>query len=262
MEKADREREEYKVEIGKKQQEIYSRQIMINDIGMEGQQKLGKASVLVVGNGGLGAPVLYYLTAMGIGHLGLCDGDNVSLSNLNRQILFTIEDIGKPKASTAQKRLVALNPDLITTVYDKYMDEELANTVIPEYDIVVDCLDNFDSRFILNDVCVRVGKPFVHAGISEYYGQLMTITPGNGPCLRCLFPNGVKQEKDNDGSQASTSGVIGPTPGVIGAMQAMEVVKYLIGKKVNNDGLVTYDGLEPGIEKVELKQSPKCICWS
>ena len=241
----------------KDKQEIYSRQIMMKDIGMVGQQKLMEASVLVVGCGGLGAPVLYYLTATGIGHLGLCDGDTVSLPNLNRQILFTMDDIGKPKASTACKRLTVLNPDLITTIYDKYIDTVLAETIIPKYDIVIDCLDNFESRFILNDVCIKAGKPLVHAGIGEYYGQLMTIVPGKGPCLRCLFPNGVKQ---GDGSSASLSGVIGPTPGVIGSMQAMEAAKYLLGKKVCNDGLITYDGLDFNMEKVEIKQSLNCIC--
>jgi len=240
----------------KDKKEIYSRQIMMKDIGADGQQKLTEASVLVVGCGGLGAPVLYYLTAMGIGHLGLCDGDTVSLPNLNRQILFTMEDIGKPKASTAGKRLTDLNPDLTTAVYDKYMDKELADAIIPGYDIIIDCLDNFNSRFILNDACVKAGKPLVHAGIGEYYGQLMTIIPGKGPCLRCLFPNGVNDEPD------IKTGVIGPTPGVIGSMQAMEAAKYLLGKKVNNDGLITYDGLEFSMEKVEIKPSVNCICRS
>jgi len=243
------------VSLDKKKQEIYSRQIMMKDIGVEGQMKLDEASVLVVGCGGLGAPVLYYLAAMGVGHLGLCDGDVVSLSNLNRQILFTMDDISKPKASTASKRLVALNPDLIVTVYDQLMDKKLAEDVIPSFDIVVDCLDNFDTRFILNDVCVVAGKPLVHAGIEEYYGQIMTVIPGKGPCLRCLFPNGV-----NEDDLKKPFGVIGPTPGVIGAMQALEVAKYLLGLPVCNDGLVTYDGLDLSMEKVPLKASVKCIC--
>jgi len=228
---------------------------MMKEIGEMGQQKLADSSVLVVGCGGLGAPVLYYLTAMGIGHLGLCDGDKVSPPNLNRQVLFTMDDISKPKACTAKERLTALNPDLITTVYDKYMDAMLADAVIPTYDIVVDCLDNFDSRFILNDACIKANKPLVHAGIGEFYGQLMTITPGSGPCLRCLFPNGIKDDK-----KTKQPGVIGPTPGVIGAMQALETAKYLLGLPVSNDGLVTYDGLDLSIEKVPLTASPRCIC--
>ena len=242
------------MELNKKKQELYSRQIMMKNIGAEGQERLGKASVLVVGCGGLGAPVLYYLTAMGIGHLGICDGDTVSLPNLNRQILFTMEDIGKPKALTAKERLLALNPDLEATVYDQFLDAELAEAIIPDYDIVVDCLDNFSSRFILNDACVKAGKPLVHAGIEEFYGQLMTIIPGQGPCLRCLFPKGIKEEAEKQ------SGVIGPTPGVMGAMQAMETVKYLLGMQVCSDKLITFDGLELSFEKVPLQASPDCAC--
>ena len=238
-----------------KQQEIYSRQIMMKEVGEEGQQKLANASVLVVGCGGLGAPVLYYLTAMGIGHIGMCDGDTVSLANLNRQILFTTEDVGKPKANTAKKRLIALNPDIKTTVYDKFLDKKLAEEIVPSYNIVIDCLDNFSTRFILNDACVAARKPYVHAGIKELYGQLMTIIPGKSPCLRCLFPNGIKD--DDDKPQV---GVIGPTPGVMGAMQAMETAKYLLGLQVCDDGLVTYNGLESSMDKVKITASPKCIC--
>jgi len=210
---------------------------------------------LVVGCGGLGAPVLYYLTAMGIGSLGLCDGDVVSLSNLNRQVLFTMEDIGKPKATTAKERLNAINPGLITAVYDQFLDKQLAETIIHAYDIVVDCLDNFDSRFILNDACVAAGKPFVHAGIEEYYGQILTVTPGNGPCLRCLFPGGIQEKEPK-----KPFGVIGPTPGVIGAMQALEVLKYIQGLAVSNEGLVTYDGLNLSLEKVAIQANPECVC--
>jgi len=235
--------------------EIYSRQIMMKEIGEEGQDKLLGASVLVIGCGGLGAPTLYYLSAMGIGHLGLCDCDEVSLSNLNRQILFTTDDLGKRKAPTAEKRLLALSPGLKTTVYDRFFDEELAGAIVAEYDIAVDCLDNFDARFVLNDACIKAGRPFVHAGIGEFYGQFMTVTPGSGPCLRCLFPSGVQK---NDPKKPF--GVVGPTPGVLGALQALEVLKYLLGLPVCNDGLMVYDGLNLRLEKVGLEVSPECIC--
>jgi adenylyltransferase/sulfurtransferase len=237
--------------------EIYSRQIMMKEVGETGQQKLRDASVLVTGCGGLGAPVLYYLTAMGIGHLGLCDGDIVSLSNLNRQVLYKMEDIGKPKARTAEKRLLELNPGLNTTVYDRFLDGKLAETIIPGYDIAVDCLDNFTARFILNDACIKAGKPFVHAGVGEFNGQLLTVTPGTGPCLRCLFPKGI-QKKEPD----KPSGVIGATPGVIGALQALEVLKYLLGLPVSNGGMVIYDGLNMSLEKVPMEASPECACAS
>jgi len=235
--------------------EIYSRQIMMKEIGEAGQQALANASVLVVGCGGLGAPAIYYLASMGIGHIGLCDGDEVSLSNLNRQLLFTQNDLGKRKAVAAEKRLLDLNPRLDTTVYDCFFDEELAQNTIPHYDVAVDCLDNFETRFILNDACVLTHKPLVHAGIGEFFGQLMTITPGTGPCLRCLFPDGIKEK-----GPKKPFGVVGPTPGVMGALQALEVLKLIVGLPVSNDGLVVYDGLRMSLEKVELSVSKECFC--
>jgi len=235
--------------------ELYSRQIKMKEIGEAGQRRLAGASVFVAGCGGLGAPLLYYLAAMGIGLLGLCDGDTVSLSNLNRQFLYTMEDLGKPKAPAARKRLLALNPRLDITVYDRFLDEALAGSALPAYDIAVDCLDNYRGRFILNDACVTAGKPFVHAGIGDFYGQLMTVTPGTGPCLRCLFPHG---EQKNEGNK--TFGAIGATAGVLGAMQATEVLKYLLGLPVSNDGLAIYNGLDMSLERVAIAASPACKC--
>jgi len=235
--------------------EIYSRQILMKEIGEEGQHKLSGASVLVIGCGGLGAPALSYLAAMGVGHLGLCDCDEVSLSNMNRQLLFAMEDVGKRKAVLAEKRLLGLNPKLKTTVYDCFLDESLAARIVPQYDIVVDCLDNFTTRFVVNDACIASRVPFVHAGVGEFYGQLMTIIPGSGPCLRCLFPTN-KEEND----VKKPFGVVGSTPGVLGAMQALEVLKYIVGLPVANKGLVVYDGLSLTIDKVPIKPADGCVC--
>jgi len=249
-----------------KQKEVFSRQIMMQEIGEEGQQKLADSSVLVVGCGGLGSPVLYYLTAMGIGHIGLCDGDIVSLPNLNRQILFTMEDIGKSKVSVSKDRLNALNPDLKITEHDQLMNEELADKIIPKYDIVVDCLDNFETRFILNDACIKAKKPLIHAGIGEFYGQLMTIIPGKTPCLRCLFPKGIKTCQENRlkatsrGVAFDTFGVVGTTPGVLGTMQAIEVMKYILEIPSFTEGMLVVDTLNQTMEKVKIKQNQKCIC--
>ena len=246
--------------------EIYSRQIMMKEIGEAGQLKLSCASVLVIGCGGLGAPALYYLAAMGIGHIGLCDGDVVSLSNLNRQFLFTPDDLGAPKAPAAARRLLALNPRLTTTVYDCFFDSDLALEILPAYDIALDCLDNFEARFILNDASVTARKPFVHAGIGEFFGQLMTVTPGTGPCLRCLFPKGAQRPvleqplAEEKKEPNKPFGVVGPTPGVLGSLQALEALKYLLGLPVSNDGLTTYDGLQMTLEKIPLTPSPNCIC--
>ena len=233
--------------------EVFCRQIMMKEIGEAGQQALASSSVFVAGCGGLGAPVLYYLAAMGIGHLGLCDGDLVALSNLNRQLLYTMEDLGKPKAAAAKERLIALNPRTEITVYDCFLDEGLAVATVPKYDIAVDCLDNYRDRFILNDACVAAGKPFVHAGIGEFYGQLLTVTPGLGPCLRCLFPTGKQKSED-----LRQLGVVGATAGVLGSMQALEVLKYLLGLPINNDGLLLFDGLNLGFEKVPFEISKDC----
>ena len=241
--------------LNKMARELYARQIMMKEIGEAGQQKLADASVLVVGCGGLGTPVLYYLTAMGIGHLGICDGDKVALSNLNRQLLYTTADIGKPKAVTAAQRLLALNPKLKTSVYDCFLNAKIAGNIVPGYDIVVDCLDNFSSRFMINDACVMAGKPFVHAGVGEFYGQLMTITPGKGPCLRCLFPQGDHKKKLEE-----SNGIIGATAGVLGALQAVEVLKYLLGLPVSNDGFVRYNGLNTSMEKIDLAALAQCRC--
>ena len=231
---------------------------MIHEIGEEGQRKLKSTSVLVVGCGGLGSPVLYYLTAMGIGRLGLCDSDKVSLPNLNRQILFTMEDIGKSKAKIARERLTELNPNLITSICDQYLDENLAEHLLPSYDIIVDCLDNFKTRFILNDACIKAKKPLIHAGIGDFYGQLMTIIPGKTPCLRCLFPKGIKQEDDS----SPTFGVVGTTPGILGTLQAIEVMKLILELPNYLEGILVVDTLNQTIEKVEIKPNPKCICKS
>jgi len=255
-----------KLSINDRQQEIYSRQIMIQDIGEAGQEKLANTSVLVIGCGGLGAPVLYYLTAMGVGHLGLCDGDKVSLSNLNRQILFTQEDLGKPKASTAKTRLNALNPDLRTTIYDRFLDEKLAEEIIPNYDIIVDCLDNFETRFILNDACIKAKKPLIHAGIGDFYGQLMTILPGKTPCLRCLFPKVCQRDGSSDTKTCQknrppdTFGVIGTTPGILGTLQAIEVMKLILELPTFTEGILVVDTLSQTMEKVEIKQNINCFC--
>ncbi|MCL1976457.1 MAG: HesA/MoeB/ThiF family protein [Firmicutes bacterium] len=238
-----------------KRKELYNRQIIMKEIGEEGQQKLAKASVLVVGCGGLGAPALYYLAAMGIGHLGLCDGDVVSISNLNRQLLYTMDDIGKPKVTAAHKRLLALNPYLETTLYEKFLSKNLAESILPNYDIALDCLDNFAGRFVLNDACVTLGIPFVHAGVGGFGGQLLTVTPGISPCLRCLFPQGEYKKEPSQ-----PEGVIGATPGVLGSMQALEVLKYLLGLPLSNDGFVVYDGISMSFDKVKLMASPQCFC--
>ena len=211
--------------------------------------------VCVIGCGGLGGFVIENLGRIGVGYITAVDSDSFDETNLNRQLLFTMWDLGKPKASTASIRLRALNPNLKATVYDRFLDKELAADIIPSYDVIVDCLDNFDTRFIINDTCVALRKPFIHAGIGEFYGQLMTVIPGAGPCLRCLFPGGVKEKEPK-----KPFGVDGPTPGVLGTLQALEAMKLLLDLPVSNEGLIIYDGLSLNLEKVAIAPATGCEC--
>lgn len=205
------------------QRHRYKRSIMLEGIGEQGQEKLLKSRVLIVGAGGLGSAVAYYLAAAGVGHLGLVDGDLVDLSNLQRQILYQTGDLRKPKVEVAKARLAALNPELkIEAIYGN-LEEENALSLIGRYDVVVDCTDNFTARFSINDTCVRLGKPFIHGAVSSFFGQVMTVVPGAGPCFRCIFP------EEPQGYSASDSGVLSPLPGTIGTVQATEVIKYILG---------------------------------
>ena len=234
------------------QSEMFSRQMMVPEIGEEGQKKLLKSSIFVAGCGGLGAPVLYYLAAMGIGRLGICDKDKVSLSNLNRQILFTDEDIRKPKTEVAKKRLLALNPELKVDSYDAVLDDTLANKLIKDYDIVIDCLDNFKTRFVLNDACLTAGKLLIHAAVGEFSGQILNIIPGKSPCLRCIFPSGAGEEKN--------SGIIGAVAGIIGSLQTLEAVKYLLGMEISYNEMFIFNGFGMSVEKVKILPADGCIC--
>ncbi len=243
--------------LSEKQKEIYARNIKLKEVGAEGQQKLIDSKVLVIGCGGLGSPVLLYLTMMGIGTIGLCDGDTVSLSNLNRQILYTMDDIGKSKAKQAATRLQAANPEANINIYPIFFTQKNAEEICKSYDIIVDCLDNFETRFILNDACIKLGIPFIHAGVSHYGGQLMTIIPGKSACLRCLFPRGADTQQNNS---MLDNAILGATAGIIASMQVMEVFKYLMGLPVSDKGLVLYDGVRMTYDKIEINPLSSCSC--
>ncbi|KUK35782.1 MAG: UBA/THIF-type NAD/FAD binding protein [Thermacetogenium phaeum] len=238
------------------QRHRYKRNIMLEGIGEQGQEKLLKSRVLIVGAGGLGSAVAYYLAAAGVGHLGLVDGDLVDLSNLQRQILYQTGDLGKPKAEVAKARLEALNPDLEVEAICGKLDEENAHLLISRYDLVVDCTDNFVARFIINDTCLRLGKPFVHGAVSDFSGQVMTIIPGAGPCFRCIFP------KEPKNYSASDSGVLSSLPGTIGTVQATEVIKYILGLgDLLVSRLLVYDALSITFSEVSVARSPCCpVC--
>lgn len=207
----------------------YSRHLLLKEIGGEGQLKLKKANVLVIGAGGLGCPVIQYLAAAGIGHIGIVDHDKVDISNLQRQILFDVNGIGKSKADEAEKKIGILNPHVKISVYAEHLTATLALKLFTEYDIIVDCTDNFKTRYLINDVCVMVNKPFVVAALHKYEGQLALFNAkekvNRSSTYRCVFPEKEKVHVPN----CSQAGVLGVLPGVMGVLQATEVIKYITG---------------------------------
>ena len=204
----------------------YARHIALQEVGESGQQKLLNAKVLVIGAGGLGCPVLQYLTAAGVGTIGILDGDTVDESNLQRQVLYTTTDIGRLKVEVAKERLNALNPDVSITIYPKNLVAENALAIIEEYDLVIDGTDNFLTRYLVNDACVKLSKPFVYGAIHKFEGQVSVFNFNGGPTYRCLFPEEPSQSQIPNCAEA---GVLGVLPGVIGTLQATEAIKIILG---------------------------------
>lgn len=202
----------------------YNRHFILDSIGLEGQKKLKKSKVLVIGAGGLGCPILQYLTAAGVGTIGIIDNDTVDQSNLQRQILFTTEDIGKPKALCAAKRLSKLNPFIKFKTYVAFLSSENALDIFPEYDIIVDGSDNFQTRYLTNDAAVLTNKPLVFGAIFKFEGQISVFNYKNGPTYRCLFPT---PPSANSIPNCSDVGVLGVLPGIIGCLQANETLKII-----------------------------------
>lgn len=240
--------------------ERYSRHIILKEVGVKGQKKLLNASVLIIGAGGLGAPAAMYLAAAGVGKIGIVDADEVDLSNLQRQIIHATADIGKPKVKSAKETMNAMNPDVEVVTYHKFVDSTNIREIIREYDFVIDGTDNFPAKFLINDACVMEKKPFSHAGIIRFKGQLMTYVPGQGPCYRCVFKNPPPKDAVPTCKQA---GVIGAMGGVIGSLQAMEAIKYIVGVGDLLTGkLLTYDAINQEFRKIKLpSDTSKCpVC--
>ena len=232
------------------QLERYSRHIILKEVGAKGQKKLLNSSVLIIGAGGLGAPAAMYLAAAGVGTIGIADADEVDLSNLQRQIIHLTNDIGKAKVLSAKETMEAINPDVKVNTYRTFVTSENITDLIKDYDFIIDGTDNFPAKFLINDACVMAKKPFSHAGIIRFKGQLMTYVPGQGPCYRCVFRDPPPKDAVPTCKQA---GVIGAMGGVIGSLQAMEAVKYLLGVGDLLTGyLLTYDALKMEFRKVKL----------
>lgn len=241
------------------QLERYSRHIILKEVGVKGQKKLLNASVLIIGAGGLGAPAALYLAAAGVGTIGIVDADEVDLSNLQRQVIHTTNDVGKAKVKSAAETMQAINPDVTVNTYRTFVDSGNIMDLIRDYDFVIDGTDNFPAKFLINDACVMAQKPFSHAGIIRFKGQLMTYVPGEGPCYRCVFKNPPPKDAVPTCKQA---GVIGAMGGVIGSLQAMEAVKYIIGQgELLTGKLLTYDALKMEFHTIKLPRNCSCaVC--
>lgn len=236
--------------------ERYSRHIILEKVGGAGQERLLSAKVLIVGVGGLGAPAALYLAAAGVGTIGLVDGDEVDLTNLQRQIIHHTEDIGARKVDSAKRKMRAINPDVTVRTYDLRAQADNLGDIVREYDFVIDGVDNFASKFLINDVCYFERIPFSHAGILQFEGQLMTVIPGRTACYRCAFPSPPPAGSVPSCGQA---GVLGVLPGVVGVLQATEAIKHLLGiGDLLTDTLLTYDALTMAFRKVGVSRNPEC----
>ena len=253
----------YEVETPKtltaEQRERYSRHLLLPEVGAEGQQKLLDAKVLLLGAGGLGSPAALYLAAAGVGTLGIVDNDEVDLSNLQRQVIHSSERIGVPKVDSAEQTITALNPDVKVEKYPVRLGPENIMDILPGYDIVVDGLDNFPTRYLLNDASVRLQIPVVSAAILGFEGQLSVFKPYDGPCYRCLFPVPPPAEL---APSCGANGVLGVLPGTMGLLQATEVIKLILGEGEPLIGrLLMYDALAATVDEVKVRRDPDCpIC--
>jgi molybdopterin/thiamine biosynthesis adenylyltransferase/rhodanese-related sulfurtransferase len=253
----------YEVDVPKaltaEQRERYSRHLLIPEVGVEGQQKLLEAKVLLLGAGGLGSPTALYLAAAGVGTLGIVDDDEVDLSNLQRQVIHTTDRIGVPKVDSAEETISAINPDVEVVKYPVRLDASNIVEIIEGYDVIVDGLDNFPTRYLLNDASVRLDIPVVSAAILGFDGQLSVFKPHDGPCYRCLFPEPPPAEL---APSCGANGVLGVLPGTMGLLQATEVVKLVIGEGDPLIGrLLLYDALAATFTEVKVRRDDDCpIC--
>ena len=236
--------------LSSEQLERYSRHIILKEVGLRGQKKLLNAKVLIIGAGGLGSPAAMYLAAAGVGTIGIADADEVDLSNLQRQILHGNADVGKPKVDSAKETMAALNPDVQVISHHLFVNAENIMDLIEPYDFILDGTDNFAAKFLINDAFVLAGKPFCHAGIIRFTGQLMTVIPHESPCYRCVFKNPPPKGAVPTCREA---GVVGAMAGVIGSLQALEAVKYITGAgELLTGKLLTFDALAMKFHTVKL----------
>ena len=239
--------------------ERYSRQIRIPEVGIKGQIKLLDSKVLLIGAGGLGCPSAIYLAAAGVGTLGIVDNDVVDLSNLQRQILHNTSALGTPKTESAKAALHAINPSIEVNTYQEKLSSANVMEIIEPYDIIVDGSDNFPTRYLINDACVWTDKPNVHGSVFRFEGQVTLFNPYQGPCYRCLYPNPTPPDL---APSCADAGVLGVLPGVVGLLQAVETIKFIIGEGDSLAGrLITYDALTTSFREFKLRRDLGCpVC--
>ena len=236
----------------------YSRQLILPEIGETGQLRLKHASVLIIGAGGLGSAASIYLAAAGVGRIGLADADSVELSNLQRQILHDTLHIALSKAVSGRDRLLALNPDILVNPIPVRFETGNAKKIAEGFDILLDCSDNFDTRYLINSLCVTTRRPEVHGAVFQYEGQVAVLDARSGPCYRCLYP-APRQEMSQE---LSTGGIFAPVPGITGTLMAVETLKLILGTGEPLYGqLLVYSALESSFQKITIRKKPDCpVC--
>lgn len=234
----------------------YSRHLIMPEVGMEGQQKLKAASILLIGAGGLGSPLALYLAAAGVGRIGLVDFDVVDFSNLHRQILHGTADVGRPKLLSAKEKINAINPEVKLDLYETGINSANALDIMRPYDIVIDGTDNFPTRYLVNDACVLLRKPNVYGSIFRFDGQASVFHPPQGPCYRCLYP---EPPPPGEVPSCAEGGVLGILPGLVGCIQATEAIKLILGRGRPLIGrLMLYDALEMTFQEFKVRRNPRC----
>ncbi|RQU50040.1 ThiF family adenylyltransferase [Burkholderia cenocepacia] len=238
----------------------YGRQLMLPQVGLHGQLKLRQAKVLVVGTGGLGSPCLLYLAAAGVGQIGIVDHDSVDLSNLQRQVLFETDDVGKSKAIVAANRLARMNPDVTLQPLVERLETSNARHICAEYDILIDCTDNFTARYLINDTAVALELPVVQGAVFQFEGYVATLNYRNSPCYRCAYP---EPPPADIAPTCSEAGVIGVIPGIIGTLQAAMAIKIILGIKTSTpQPALVYHGLDDRFSERQWRKCPTCECSS
>jgi molybdopterin-synthase adenylyltransferase len=246
-------------DITENQLERYDRNIILKDVGVEGQLKILNSKILIIGTGGLGSPALLYLAAAGIGNLGLADYDNVDISNLQRQIIHSTPDIGKPKVISAKEKIEKLNPDVNIKTFNMLINASNIRDLIKEYDFIIDGTDNFAAKFLINDACIMEKKPFSHGGVLRFEGQTITVIPGISTCYRCIFG---KMPPKNLVPSCSQAGILGSVAGIVGTIQATEALKFITGAgQLLLNELLVFDAKSFDFRKVKVNMNPDCkIC--